>query len=368
MASFILRNLDPIFWAKVRAKAELEGVTVYDLIVRLLSQWLVAAVLVGLSAGCGYKLPTEPTTIAVVPSVAPASIRLGLGTRGDHLVDITATVLTRDGHFVPGVLVSFAMDTGTVSPADATTNANGVAQAVATPTTTNATLTVSGGSLTATTTISAAPAGVQPTPSMPPPSVPLPAPFVQLQPITTTVGAATLFTIGTYMPGGTAIVRVEWTFGDGATSTTNSGTTSHTYTTAGSFTASVTATDTLGRSASNSAPVTVNAIPPPPPPPTPAPASLAASLTCTIAAHVAACNIAATYGGVTVPSTDITSVDWDLGNGHGETTVQPVAPVIGYTYPLAGTYLVVAGVHANVTIDGVFVPKTTTTSKSVVIP
>jgi hypothetical protein len=319
--------------------------------------------------GCGYHAPTAPTPVAVTaPSLAPASIRVGLSTRGDHLVDVTATVLTHDGHFVPNVLVTFAMDAGSVSPAEATTNGNGVAQATATPATSTATLTVSGGSLTSTTTITGTPAVVTPPVSTPPPPVPLPAPFVSLQPITTIVGASTLFTIGSYMPGGPAIARVEWTFGDGATASTNSGTTSHTYAGAGSFTASVTATDTLGRSASNSTSVTVNALPaPPPPPPPPGPATLEAVLTCTLAAHGSAtvCNLAATYGGAAVPSTAITRVDWDLGNGVSQVTA---GPTISYPYPLAGSYLIVATVNANVIIGGAFVPKTTATSKAVVIP
>lgn len=38
--SFILRDLDPEFWQKVKAKADAEGVTVKELILRLLTQWL----------------------------------------------------------------------------------------------------------------------------------------------------------------------------------------------------------------------------------------------------------------------------------------------------------------------------------------
>lgn len=314
---------------------------------------------------CGYKLPTEPTTTAVTaPSLAPASIRVGLSTRGDHRVDVTATVLTRDGHFVPGVLVTFAMDAGSVSPADATTNGNGVAQAIATPSSANATLTISGGSLSTTTTITGTPAVLTPPVSTPPPPVPLPAPFVSLQPITTTVGASTLFTIGTYMPGGTAIVRVEWAFGDGATASTNSGTTSHTYTTAGSVTASVTATDTLGRSASNSALVTVNAVPPPPPPPPPVVPTLSAELTCALATHGQRtdCNVTATYGGAAVMASAITLFRPDWGDGSPQEIRN--SPLGQHVYQQAGTYVIVAYLEAT-TPDGT---KAATTTKSVVIP
>lgn len=359
MPSFTLYDLNPEFWAKVQAKAAAEGVSPKALILRLLTVWLTAGVLVMLTVACGYKLPTEPTTIAVVPSSAPASIRLGVSSMTTSTYGITATVLTSDGHFVRDVEVTFAMDSGSVSPATAMTNVNGVAQAVATASTTAATLTVSGGSLTSTTTIAGTPAVMSPTPSAPPPSVPLPAPFVSLQPVTTTVGATTLFTIGGFMPGGAAITSVSWAFGDGATASTNSGTTSHTYTTAGNFTASVTATDTLGRSASNSAPVTVNALPTPTPTPAPGPAALAASMTCSVAAHVVSCNVAAAYGGTPLPSSAITRVDWDLGDGQVPATT---VPVVSHTYAQPGTYRVVATVHANATIDGAFVPKIVETS------
>lgn len=40
MPSFILRNLDPDFWAKVQAKATAQGVRIKDVILRLLADWL----------------------------------------------------------------------------------------------------------------------------------------------------------------------------------------------------------------------------------------------------------------------------------------------------------------------------------------
>ena len=44
------------------------------------------------------------------------------------------------------------------------------------------------------------------------------------------------------------IVSYQWTFGDGTSSTTSTPTTSHTYAKAGSYTASVTETDSAGTS------------------------------------------------------------------------------------------------------------------------
>jgi hypothetical protein len=65
MPSFILRNLDPEFWAKVQAKATAEGVTVKALILRLLSQWLAVVILAVLTVGC--TSPDEPTRLPEVP-------------------------------------------------------------------------------------------------------------------------------------------------------------------------------------------------------------------------------------------------------------------------------------------------------------
>lgn len=40
MASYIVRRLEPEFWQRVKAKALAEQVTIQDLIVRLLNDWL----------------------------------------------------------------------------------------------------------------------------------------------------------------------------------------------------------------------------------------------------------------------------------------------------------------------------------------
>jgi hypothetical protein len=65
MPSFILRQLDPQFWAKVQAKAAAEGSTVKAVILRLLAAWLAAVVLLGV-VGCGSS-PTSPTQTASLP-------------------------------------------------------------------------------------------------------------------------------------------------------------------------------------------------------------------------------------------------------------------------------------------------------------
>ena len=40
MQNFILRDIDPRFWAKVKSKAALEGRTLKGLIFTLLKEWL----------------------------------------------------------------------------------------------------------------------------------------------------------------------------------------------------------------------------------------------------------------------------------------------------------------------------------------
>ena len=122
---------------------------------------------------------------------------------------------------------------------------------------------------------------------------------------------------------------------------------SHTYGSVGALTASVTVTDSLGRSASASALVTVNAVPviipppPPPPPPTPPLPTLSATVTWTIAAHGSPtdCNVTAHYGGITLGSATVTGVGWDFGDGS---TTHTTVPAVAYIFPIAGTYTLFA--------------------------
>ncbi len=66
----------------------------------------------------------------------------------------------------------------------------------------------------------------------------------------TTSGAATSFDASGSVPGTSPIVSYSWNFGDGTTAMTSVPTTSHTYTSNGTFTATVTETDALGTSTS----------------------------------------------------------------------------------------------------------------------
>lgn len=40
MAAYILRDIDDDFWKRVKGKAALEGVSVKDLLLRLLADWM----------------------------------------------------------------------------------------------------------------------------------------------------------------------------------------------------------------------------------------------------------------------------------------------------------------------------------------
>src|SRR5262249_13853728 len=97
---------------------------------------------------CAYHMPTQPSDPLPTPSLAPATIRVTASSRTDQKIDVTATVLSSDGHFVQNVTLAFSVDAGTISPTTAVTDANGTARVLAsTPSAT--TLHVSGAGLSA---------------------------------------------------------------------------------------------------------------------------------------------------------------------------------------------------------------------------
>jgi len=73
MSSFVLRKIDPDFWARVQAKAKAENITIKALILKLLAQWLGILVLATIVSACGQQpfAPSgaEPGTTFVVPTV-----------------------------------------------------------------------------------------------------------------------------------------------------------------------------------------------------------------------------------------------------------------------------------------------------------
>lgn len=153
MPSFILRDIDPAFWRRVKSKAAAEGVTVKELILRLLTKWLGLFALLLVSA-CAPPLLTAPAPTPPVAAV-PASLSLtGGSATSAHQVLLNLVVLDAAGKGVPGASVSLTTTFGTLNHYIVTTGPTGTAQAILT-TTRTATVTAQTGGLTATATATA---------------------------------------------------------------------------------------------------------------------------------------------------------------------------------------------------------------------
>jgi len=87
----------------------------------------------GLQAACaGSSTRPSPSPVDQSSGSAPASVRILANTPTDHLLDVTAKVLTSAGVFVPNAMVMFTIDSGTIAPTAVTTAATGEAHTVAT--------------------------------------------------------------------------------------------------------------------------------------------------------------------------------------------------------------------------------------------
>ncbi len=135
------------------------------------------------------------------------------------------------------------------------------------------------------------------------------------------------FTSTSSDPDGT-IASYAWTFGDGGTATTQNP--SHTYTTGGTFTVTLTVTDNQGATGNVSHTVTVTAAPPPNQPPTAAFTSSCTQL---------ACSFTSTSSD---PDGTIASYAWTFGDGGTATTQNP-----SHTYSAGGTFTVTLTVTDN---------------------
>lgn len=321
------------------------------------------SLLVASCADHQFDNPAAPST----PSDLTAPARLTLDAnpgRGDSAgtAAITATVSNGLGAGVGAVTVSFSVDTGSI-PDTAVTSSTGVATVTLTGRPGAAKVIARAGTLTSSTLVALQspppPLPLPPAPPVPPPPLP-PAPLSVFLRVTPAVaGSATQFGMSINAPLASAV----WGFGDSSPAvTTTTGSTSHVYTVAAEYRATLMVTDTSGRTASTQTLVSIANPPPAPQPPTPAPPTLSASLTCpTPSTLTAGCNVTAAYGGATVPSAAITRVDWDWGDGAATVTLVPEST---HLYPQAGTYVVFATVTA--TADGA--SKTAVTSKSVTVP
>jgi hypothetical protein len=204
-----------------------------------------------------------------------------------------------------------------------------------------------------------APAVTAPSPSVAP-VLPVAAMTLRtsVAPMPVYVGTSTLFYVLVENHVPPAPVTYAWNFGDGQSATNNSGAAYHTYASQGVYEARVTVTDGTDRTATGVVTIPVDRAPvvpaPTPPPPVPVP-GFVPSLTCTAGAAGAstACNVSVSYKGNVQPSSTITNVDWDYGDGKVSTpTVPPTPPNVTttHTYP-AGAFTVFATVTSN-TVDG----------------
>src|SRR2546426_1044878 len=140
------------------------------------------------------------------------------------------------------------------------------------------------------------------------------------------------FTSTSSDPDGT-IASYAWTFGDGATATTQNP--SHPYTAGGTFPVTLTVTDNQSATGSVSHPVTVTAPPPPNQPPVAAFTSSCTQLTCSFTSTSSD------------PDGTIASYAWTFGDGATATTQNP-----SHTYTAGGTFTVTLTVTDNQSATG----------------
>jgi hypothetical protein len=281
---------------------------------------------------CAYHMPTSPTTSTdTTPNTTPTSIRVTTSSRTDQKIDVTATVLSGDGHLLGNIALAFSVDAGTISPNVAVTDANGSARATAsTPSAT--TLHVTGAGLSSQLSLPASTAPATPD------SVILNVPGTGTEgvPVTMFVSSAAS---GTW----------SWTFGDGAGTQTTSLSTTHTYSRPGGFT--VTVAGPNGTTSSGN--ITIAEAPAPVPVPTPA---TSVTVECTpgdTTTTKTGCHVTLTGADGSIITSTISSIDWDWGDGNQpekQVTVPPggtaAVAVATHQYTVSGTYTVGARVHA----------------------
>ena len=139
MASFILRDIDPLFWLRVQAKAKAEGTTVKAVILQLLTTWLGVLALVLFTVGCHTYIPdplapspvvavVEPTPTPA-PVVSPLSVSLSIGVArpsvGDNISFVASaagtSIVRADWAFGNGATLSTSRgDTAYAYPATGT--------------------------------------------------------------------------------------------------------------------------------------------------------------------------------------------------------------------------------------------------------
>ena len=289
---------------------------------------VAVTVVLATSIGCAYHMPTSPTTSTdQTPNMTPASIRITAASRTDQKIDVTATVLSGDGHYVANVPLTFSVDAGSVSPNAAVTDANGTARATAT-TPSATTLHISGAGLSAQSSL---PASVAPSA--------VDAVIVNVPGAGTTGVAVNMF-VSSAGSG-----PWSWSFGDGGTAQTTGLSTSHTYGRPGAYTVTVTGPN----GATSSGNITISDGAPGPTTPTP---SVTATIECAAAAHGSqtGCHVTLAAADGSTLTANINRVSWDWGDGHIDITPTPgstSAAVALHTYAVAGSYTITAVVSAT---------------------
>ena len=155
--------------------------------------------------------------------------------------------------------------------------------------------------------------------------------------------------------GGSPPYSFNWTFGDGQSSSSQNP--SHTYSSAGNYTATLTVTDSQGTNGNKSVSITVTSPPPPPPPPP----QLVASASASPASGMAPLTV--NFSGSASGGTPPYSYSWNFGDGGTSTAQNPT-----HTYSTAGNYLAIFTVtdsqsaqkSASVSITVSSVPNTLT--------
>jgi len=299
----------------------------------------IVVLLAVLVSACAYTNPTQPDA-TVFDAAAPVTLSLnataGTGPQGGT-ASIVARVQNGHGTNLPHVPVTFTTDHGSLSTATAETIADGTATLTLTSAT-PAVITATAGPLIAHASIhsnptvpvvSPGPGGPEPTPPGPPAPLPL---TVTMNVTAGPTGSATSFSLS--MP--CCLAQAVWTFGDGASATSTIPTMSHVYTVPGAYTASVTITDTIGRTASNSQTFAIATTPPPPPylvTLSAAPTTILVGAASTLTASVIRQN------GAPVP----TAYAWTFGDSTGSTTTTAST---SHVYAKAGSF------SASVTATG----------------
>jgi PKD repeat protein len=309
------------------------------------------------SACAGDPPPTGPTGLPAHNEPARIELSATPGT-GAHGGQATVTARVLDGYavLVPDVAVTFGADAGTFDAATATTTANGIATTTLTAPPGVVKVTATAGSVRTpdvsvavqpplgptTTPLPPQPPTTQPRPPNSPPPTDLPF-LVTIVATAAPSGSSTLFDLNV----SASLAAATWTFGDGAIGTTTTQHTGHTYASAGSYAVHVSATDTKGRTATDSTVVAIVA-----PSYT---VTLAAAPTAVVAGGTA--TLTATVAFVGLPPA-VTTWAWDCGNGTFAAT--PNTAIC--TYPTVGSFT------AKVTVTGGTTSGSATTPVTVTAP